>query len=62
MKLDITLYNFLPTTLDCGSTEYTVRDKCIGCGHVPVWLQNIVVMRGHAAIQSWKSRLWSHVI
>jgi len=34
-EMDITLYNFLPTSLDRGSTEY-LRNKCIGCGLVPV--------------------------
>jgi len=34
-EMKITLYNFLPTSLDRGSTEY-LGDKCIRCGLVPV--------------------------
>ena len=38
-EMDMTLYNFLPTSLDRGSTKYLglyVRDKCIGSGLLPV--------------------------
>jgi len=36
LQMDITLCNYLPTSLDCGSIEY-LRDKCIGCGLVPAY-------------------------
>ena len=35
MDIGLTLYDFIPTSLDRGSTEY-LRDKCIELGLVPM--------------------------